>query len=305
MEHNYISNRPQGLHRLPPNKYQWNDGQKQFTVFLLGYDGLVIRETIHDTSHWMHITCDGERVLYCEISMHDSQVTSNDCVDPALREAFEHVPSSMKCIKNNKLNHDCHTLLNSLLHRSKMPYLRLYRTAERLIQTVKCTTPQIMLYLYSSSSQHESSDSMSYRMFAKIMLMENGPRADIEVMFVEGTTFIFRNMNRVNGQMIVQWQHESIAREWTVDVSSDRVLTCSFKDIVKLKNDQSFNENMVKKLKQQFLMAQSACIECWKMEEQQDCKNEMSSAYPISVRVYAASSDRRQWIKMEESDVSR
>ena len=45
------------------------------------------------------------------------------------------------------------------------------------------------------------------------------------------------HLNRNNVQLVIQWEQEASAHEWTANVSSDRVLTCSLEDLGKLKND--------------------------------------------------------------------
>ena len=56
------------------------------------------------------------------------------------------------------------------------------------------------------------------------MSMENGTEADVEAIFVEGTSFVFRKMNRNNIHLVIQWEQQALAHEWTANVSTDRVI---------------------------------------------------------------------------------
>ena len=275
-----------GLHRLPSNKYGWKEGNRQFTLFLLCRDGLVVHETAESKLHrWMHITNDGLRIFCWEMAKESPHDISKDATGSTiLHQALKNAPSSYRHSKNN--HYAKHQSLHEFLRNSNKRNLRLYRSAEKLINFVKANTPKIIVYLSSIKSG-------SQRVFAKAMLMENGPNADIECTFVEGPSFLVRNMDKEKGLMTVSWQCKTFQKESTIECYRDEVLRYSLQKLVSLQNNKDSLEEdteMIQQLSRHFQIAQSAMKECLALEQKHHSSLVCSEqSYPVSVSMDVAS----------------
>jgi len=302
----------EGLHRLPPFKYEWKEGRVQFAVFLLGHDGLVIHEEKNGNGRWLSVSSDGKNVVSDYLKPEKGALdvekswnpTSNNYADQLYHEAFRRTAPNFKCsIQSRDMNfHTQLQSLNTLLHPSSKRDLRLYKAAERLVQSVKSSTPKVIVYLYSpnTSLHHEKVEESHNRMFAKVMLMENCPRADVEAAFVEGTTFQLSGMGQKMGRMTVRWENESIPKESTFDFDPNKVWNSDLVDLVKAVGSPDIF-TMAQKLSHHFRMVQSAFEECLRIEQsQQRKKSNDDMIYPVTIKVAAAGWDRRQWVVVDE-----
>eukprot|EP00804_Cyclotella_cryptica_P027131 CCRYP_013649-RA/>CCRYP_013649-RA protein AED:0.07 eAED:0.07 QI:0/1/0.66/1/0.5/0.33/3/1293/782 len=302
----------EGLQRLPPFKYEWKEENAQFAVFLLGRYGLVIHEERNGNGRWLHVSGDGKGVLSGNlvpkqgtIDMAKSRDPTSHNRDHLYHEAFRCAAPTFKCPGQSKdMNfHTQYQSLDALLHPAKKRDLRLYKSAERLVQSVKSSTPKIIVYLYSpKTSLHcEKVEESCNRMFAKVTLMENGPRADVEAAFVEGTTFQLRETTQKRGKMIVQWEHDLIPKESAFDFDSDIIWNSDLVDLVKGLNSPDIF-TMAQKLSHHFRVVQSAFEECFRLEQSQlGKKSDDEKMYPISIKFVAGGWDRRQWVVIDDS----
>ena len=277
-----------GLCRLPLNKYGWKEGNRQFTLYLLCRDGLVVHETTGCKLHrWMHITSDGLKVFCWEIPEHDQPTLQhNDTKSTILQQAFKNAPSSYQHTKNN--HNANHQTLHIFLRHSNKRNLRLYRSAEKLVNIVKANTPKVIVYICSTKSGLE-------RLFAKAMLMENGPHADIECTFVEGPSFQLRKRKQEKGIMSVIWKRETFSKDLIIQFDPDKVLYCSLQELVSSQNDNdSFEEDveMIQQLSRHFEIVQAAVRKCLVLEQKHHSSlTSIEHNYPISVRMDVASID--------------
>jgi serine/threonine protein kinase len=290
----------EGLCRLPSSKYEWHDGRIQFTVFLMGCRGLVIQGKSKDEADglWLHITGDGMGLFYGGILKQCSSAMPIDCMQALLGEAYGSSAND---------HADCQPL-SSLLYPPNKGYVRLYKTAERFVQSVKSSTPKIILYLYSPNFKLGSSNSISiepsmqghgtHRMFAKVMLMENSPHADIEATFVEGISFRLKNVGQGEGHIIVRYKNETNLEESRIEFYSDNILSCNLTEVDCIQNDIKSPEvhSIVQKLSKHLQMAQLASRVCL------DIENSYTSmpSYPSSFKMAASCLDRSKWIVVED-----
>ena len=264
------------LHRLQPNKYQWIEGHRQFAAFLLGHHGIVIREQKSErVRRWMHITCDGQGVFCATMAELSSNTLTNTSTNNVLSEAFKYTPSGFS------YHGGSHKPLSSLLWSSNKRNLRLYKVAEKLVQSVRLSTPKITLQLYSTTSNNP-------RLIAKVMLMENGPNADFEAAFVEGTSFHIRNRH----QEICQIGIHSQSCDSTVECRRDKSMICNLEELISAGTNVE-TRTALRKLSNHFTIVQSALQECLRIEQTED-------NYPISMKMAVDSSDRSKWTILDD-----
>ncbi|KAL3790451.1 hypothetical protein ACHAWO_007141 [Cyclotella atomus] len=273
------------LARLPPNKYEWKSGYSYFTACLLGHDGLVIIEekTTDHTGRWLHVTSDGEFVR-CS--------TINEQSPPAFECDLQNLNKHLRHELNDSADHE---YISSLLQPSNKRYLRLYKSLERLIQSVRSSTPKVILYLQSTNLNSANQKSLT-RVFAKVTMMENGPNADIEATFVEGLLFRIRNRGLETCQMVVRWQcTKTNAEELTLHFHPDKLLKCKLEQLLSAERQSMPKETpaMVEMLSNHFSIVQAASLECLRIER--TFRNKENS-FPMSVEMLANGGDRAKWI---------
>jgi hypothetical protein len=265
----------------------------------------------------MHITSVGKIAFCGSLSKSNDRSAAkcdsslNDDTEDILYQAFQHAPQNYLRKKEN---------LNTPAHHDREPFgvvitpsnkrdLRLYKTAERLARTVKSMTPKVILYLHSPKSTTSANATFghdnrtarhSYRIFAKLILMENGPNADIEVAFVDGVTFQLRQMEQAKAKMIVCWKDNFVPRESIFRVDSNMILTCELKDLV-LCSDDLLPETwaLVETLSHHFRVVQSASKACIGIEKHHDQKPINDQKYPVSLKMVTAVWDKSQWVVLE------
>ena len=219
-------------------------------------------------------------------------------------EALQYAPPNFFC--NNQ---DNHKLLTSLLHHSNKQYLGMYKITERLLASVKSSTPKIILYLYSPAPnaakgflRNNERVQSSHRMFAKVMLIENGPSADIEAAFVEGTSFQLRNRDQEVCQMTVRRQHQSTHGESIFYIQAESIFSSNLQELLSASRHKDLMEmrTIIQKLSKHFCMVQSASKECIFIDEKITSETTPRKvSYPISVNMTASTSDRSQWSLLE------
>lgn len=294
----------EGLYRLPPFKYEWKEGRAQFAVFLLGHDGLVIHEEKNGNGRWLYVSSDSKKVVSGYLKPENGALDVEKSWSPVYYEAFRRAAPNFKCsLQSRDINfHTQLQSLDTLLHPSNKRDLRLFKAAERLVRSVKSSTPKVIAYLYSSNTSlhHQKVEESQNRMFAKVMLMENGPRADVEAAFVEGTTFQLSGMGQKMARMTVRWENESIPKELTFGFDPNKVWNSDLVDLVQEVGSPEFF-TMAQKLSHHFRMVQSAFGECMCLEQSQRRKKSYDEMiYPVTIKIVAAGWDRRQWIVMDE-----
>lgn len=280
--------RIEGMHHLHPDHYEWVEGHKQFMVFLLGQDGIVIQEQKNkSTCRWMHITSDGQRVL-CALLSGQKRSPAVAIREHMMPQALNCAPAAFE--RQSSTNHEP---LSSLLHPSNKKYLRLYTVAERLIQSVKSTTPKITMNLYSTTPGGAEHDD-SHRLFAKVMMMENYPDADIEATFVEGTSFRVHNRKQNKCQMTVCWKNETI--ESTTVFQLDNLWKCDFDQLMTThtSNLSVKARTEIQKLSHHFVIVKSAVEECLRIEHTH------KERYPVTISFAIDDSDESKWIILPE-----
>jgi serine/threonine protein kinase len=272
----------EGIARLPLNKYEWKTGHRHFTACLLGHDGLVIMEKSINHGRWLHVTSDGQ------LTLHDQSSPAFKCDPQNLRNYIRH--------EFNDLDLAHHVHISSLLQPSNKRYLRLYKSLERLIQSVRSSTPKIILYLQSQNALTTNQNSSS-RVFAKVLLMENGPNADIEATFVEGLSFRIRNIGPKSSQMIVRSDN---AEELTLDFHTEELLECKLERLLSAQRQfiLSRSRTTVEMLSQHFNIVQTALIECLRIEK--TFRNKKNS-FPMTVKMIADGTDRSKWIILNDA----
>mmetsp|Transcript_19266 Transcript_19266/g.41776 ORF Transcript_19266/g.41776 Transcript_19266/m.41776 type:complete len:897 (-) Transcript_19266:1846-4536(-) len=191
------------LHRLPQRKYKWEEPQQNNdtaiskTLFFLGNEGVIIQKEMGSSGLWMHVTSDGSGVLWGKLkpqsscsAQHESTDTSTTKNDERqlLREAYSRAPAEFS-----------KRALSSLLSLKCQDIISLYESLEHVVQLVKSYTPKITVHLYTTNN-----NTLQESLFAKTMVMENGPLADIETSFVDGTTI---RLSSSDGKITVKGEH--------------------------------------------------------------------------------------------------
>ena len=179
----------QGLGRLPLRRIGWKRETIKFAVFFLGARGVVVhRETTEDEGLWMQVTGDGATILSGKLEMPDSSQVVSDVEEVAFSRSPADITSrsflSMKAFGRDDV-------------------LSAYRSLEEAVHIVQAHTPKISLSIWKKSREsfdhrastpHTANNTggvASLVMLAKAMLMQNGPLADLEVAFVDGSIIRF------------------------------------------------------------------------------------------------------------------
>ena len=286
----YIEETPDShgaLDRLPIKKYMWVESLSdtttvRLTLFCLGTEGLVIqRETGSANDLWLHVSNDGEGILWGELkpkstSLSSKASTKSQTDEQLLMEAYSRAPTEFS-----------KQTLSSLLSLKCNDIISLYESLEDKINKIKATTSKLTLHLYTAGTADDTP-----QLVANTLLMEND---DIETKFVKDGTII--RLSSSDESITVRGETGTVTK---LDV-----------DLIKLKNDDSpvppSSKRMLNELEPLPQFVNNLCVfiesvrECLMIEAKEASSHiQTDHRYPLPLerKIVMAGWHRSDWISV-------